>query len=73
MPVALMIKQHERALYLFAVAMRQGETTATFTLRGLDGGKSVEVLGEGRSLLASAGSFKDQFGPWAVHLYRLTP
>src|SRR5208283_4840195 len=33
-PVAVMLKQHEGASYLFAVAMRDGDTTATFRLKG---------------------------------------
>ena len=70
-PVAAMLKQHEGATYLFAVAMRSGDTTATFTLKGLAGQPTVEVLGEARSLSARAGAFSDAFRPWAVHCYRV--
>ena len=70
-PVAAMLKQHEGATYLFAVAMRNGETTATFTLQGLAGEKTVEVLGEERSLSARNGTFSDTFKSWAVHGYRI--
>ena len=70
-PVAAMLKRHEGASYLFAVAMRSGDTTATFTLKGLAGEKKVEVLGEERSLSAPGGAFSDGFKSWAVHCYRI--
>jgi hypothetical protein len=69
-PIALLTKQHGGSTYLFAVAMRDGTTTATFTLKDADGEKSVEVLGEKRTLTAKKGSFQDHFEPWDVHLYR---
>jgi hypothetical protein len=70
-PVAAMMKRHGGATYLFAVAMRDGSTTATFALKGMAAEERVEVLDEQRTLVARKGSFKDQFGPWEVHLYRL--
>jgi len=71
MPVAALAKQHGGATYVFAVAMRDGRTTATFT--GLSGRPSVEVLDEGRTLTAIDGVFRDEFAPWAVHVYRIVP
>jgi len=71
LPVAALAKQHGGATYVLAVAMRDGQTTATFTLKGLSGRRSVEVLDEGRTLAATDGVFRDEFGPWAVHLYRV--
>ena len=70
-PIALMVKQHEGATYLFAVGMRDGATTATFTLGGINGETAVEVLGEHRTRTAKEGSFSDRFGPWDAHLYRV--
>jgi hypothetical protein len=70
-PVAVMLKQHEGATYLFAVAMRTGDTTATFTLKGVADDKTVEVLGEDRSLSARGGAFSDTFKSWAAHCYRI--
>jgi hypothetical protein len=70
-PVAAMLKRHEGASYLFAVAMRTGDSTATFTLKGLAGEKKVEVLGEDRNLTARGGAFSDAFQAWAVHCYRI--
>jgi hypothetical protein len=70
-PVAVMTKKHGGAVYLFAVGMREGETTVTFTVNGLTGEKNVEVLGEKREILLKNGVFKDKFEPWDVHLYRI--
>jgi hypothetical protein len=70
-PIALMVKQHERATYLFAVGMREGATTATFRIGGITEERKIEVLGENRMRIAKDGAFTDHFGPWDVHLYRL--
>lgn len=70
-PIAAMVKRHGSATYLFAVAMRPGTTTATFTVRNLAGRRTVEVLDENRTLTAEDGVFSDGFGLWAVHLYRI--
>jgi hypothetical protein len=72
-PVAMTVKVHEGVIYLFAVAMREGSTTASFTLKNVAGDKSVEVIGESRTLPVGDGVFRDRFNPWDVHLYRLTP
>ena len=71
-PITTMVKRHEGATYLFAVAMRKGETTATFAPTGIEAERTVEVIGENRTLITKHGSFRDRFGPWDVHLYRLT-
>jgi hypothetical protein len=70
-PIAMIVKRQKGATYLFAVGMRDGVTTATFTLGGINGEKVVEVIGEARTIAAKNGSFSDHFGPWDVHLYRL--
>jgi hypothetical protein len=71
-PVAIMVKRHEGATYLFAVAMRDGRTQARFTIKSLTGDQPVEVLGESRKLTSKDGAFDDGFQPWDVHLYRIT-
>jgi hypothetical protein len=68
-----MVKQFGGATYLFAVAMREGATTATFNIKGAEGEKKVEVIDEGRTLSCVNGSFKDSFSSWDTHLYRLPP
>jgi hypothetical protein len=70
-PVATMVKQYKGATYLFAVGMRDGATTATFKLSGVEGGRTVEVIGENRTLALASGSFDDGFEPWDAHLYRV--
>jgi hypothetical protein len=71
-PVALMVKRHQAALYLFATAMRDMPTTATFTVTGLRGPRTVEVLDEHRTLPSTDGVFTDPFRGYEVHLYRLS-
>jgi hypothetical protein len=70
-PVEAMVKRRDGSTYVFAVGMRDGSTTATFRVAGLAGAARVEVLGEGRTLEAKDGTFRDTFDPWAVHLYRI--
>ena len=71
-PIATMLKRHEGTTYLFAVAMRAGTTMAHFAVEGIEGERTVEVLGEERTVMAKAGTFTDRFGPWDVHLYRFS-
>jgi hypothetical protein len=71
-PVDFMAKRYMGSLYVFAVAMRSGATTATFALRGSPTG-SVTVLGESRAIAIDGGAFSDAFSPYAVHLYEVAP
>jgi hypothetical protein len=71
-PVAAVMKRYGGAAYVFAVAMRDGRTTATFEVRQVGPAGRADVLGEGRRLSAPHGRFVDEFGPWTVHLYRVT-
>ena len=71
-PVDVMVKQHEGKTYVFAVAMRGAETEATFTLQDGPDVAIAEVLGEGRSIEVKANAFTDHFGPYDVHLYRVS-
>jgi hypothetical protein len=70
-PVATMVKKHGGAVYLFAVPMQDGQTRTRFSVQGLSGPKSVEVLGENRTLELKDGVFEDDFKSWDVHLYRI--
>ncbi|HEY0551907.1 MAG TPA: hypothetical protein VGF13_20050, partial [Verrucomicrobiae bacterium] len=69
--VAAMVKQHNKATYLFAVAMRNQATKCTFKFAGANKDTHVEVLGEARTLSLSSGQFSDEFQPYGVHLYRV--
>ena len=68
-PVDVMTKNYGGANYIFAIAMRKDETTATFTVTS---GNHVEVFGEGRSITITNGKFSDFFSPYSVHLYKIT-
>jgi hypothetical protein len=69
--LAVLVKNHDQATYVLAVAMRPGTTTAQFRVPGLGSSKNAEVLGENRSVPVTNGMFKDVFGLWDVHLYRI--
>ena len=64
------MKRHEGSLYVFAVAMRGEETTATLKLSGATGAKAT-VLGEDRGVEIAGGAIRDTFAPWGVHLYQV--
>lgn len=68
-PVEAIVKRSDRSTYVFAVGMRDGSTTATFTVAGVKGSAKAEVLGESRTVEVRDGVFKDEFAPWDVHLY----
>jgi len=70
-PVAIMVKKHEGAIYLFAVAMEEDQTTAEFAVHDLPEARTVEVLDENRTIVAKNGVFEDKFKPWDVHIYRI--
>jgi hypothetical protein len=70
-PVEATVRRQGGAVYVFAVGMRAGQATATFTIAGLAGLRKVEVLDEGRSLEVRDGVFSDTFQPWDVHLYKI--
>ena len=70
-PVDVLVKSTQGDRWIFATAMRQGETTATFIMAGAGSG-TVEVVDEGRELPMTDGQFQDDFaGDYAVHIYRI--
>jgi hypothetical protein len=77
-PVAVTARKHDGWLYLFATCMRDGRTEAEFTFNapnldaqicsiGTDGQvhESIEPTKRGPT------RFRDDFGPWAVRIYRV--
>ncbi len=68
-PVDIMTKNYDNANYIFAVAMRPGQTQATFNI-GQGEGEAVEVLGESRTITIKNGKFTDNFSDYGVHLYK---
>ncbi len=67
-PIDILTKKESGRNYIFAVAMREGQTSASFKVRS---GKSVEVIGENRTIQIKKGKFKDDFSGYEVHLYRI--
>ncbi|MSU20227.1 MAG: hypothetical protein EXS30_02390 [Pedosphaera sp.] len=72
-PIACLMKRHEGVTYLFAVCMRNQSARASFKVRGLLGTTNAEVLEESRSIPVRNGEFADEFKPYEVHLYRVSP
>lgn len=68
-PVDILTKSFGNANYIFAVAMRDGETNATFKVKS---GKTVEVIGENRTIAIKKRKFSDTFSGYGVHLYKIT-
>jgi hypothetical protein len=52
--------------------MRSGATTATFSLRDFVGNRTVEVIGENRTIQSVDGVFQDDFAGYGVHLYKVS-
>ncbi len=71
-PIATMVKRHEGQTYVFAVAMREGDTKATFTVKGAAGTRRIEVEGEKRTLETKEGCFTDHFTRWDAHIYKIS-
>jgi hypothetical protein len=69
--IAMAVKNHQRTTYIFAVRMEDSPAKATFSMAGMSGTASVEVIGETRTIRMRDGRFEDNFGPHAVHLYRV--
>jgi hypothetical protein len=72
LPVDTLLKRYAGATYLFAAAMRDGNTRATFQLHRFPPAAKADVLGENRSIAVADGTFQDDFTSYGVHLYRLT-
>jgi len=70
-PIDMLCKSHDGAAYIFAAAMRDGETAGSFEVQGVKGESKVEVLGEARNLICHDGKFTDVFKGYDVHLYKL--
>jgi len=70
-PLALMVKQYQGAIYLLAVGMRNEKTRGSFRIKNLLGTAQAEVIGESRTVTLQNGDFADDFKPYEVHLYRV--
>lgn len=70
-PVDVMVKRLGRVAYIFAVAMRDDATRASFSVMGLTESATAEALGENRQITLQHGAFSDDFNGYAVHLYKI--
>lgn len=70
-PVDIMIKSYNNALYIFTVGLSNTSASATFTVSGITNG-SVEVLDESRQIVLSIRQFQDDFSGYGVHLYKIS-
>jgi hypothetical protein len=70
-PIDMMVKRQQGAIYLFAVGMRNAATTGSFSLPALPSEAQVQVLDEDRTLVARNGKFTDAFKAYDVHLYQI--
>jgi len=70
-PIAMMLRRHGNNTYLFAVRMEGKSARATFAVEGLPSNSTAEVLGEQREIAVRQGVFQDDFGPYAVHIYKI--
>lgn len=70
--IDVLTKRQGGSIYVFAVAMREGTTKATFSVPRLRGGSAVAVVDEDRTILANDGTWADDFQGWGVHVYRIT-
>jgi hypothetical protein len=65
-----LLRQGTSGRDLWLIAARSGPGTATVTFRGLPvWARRGDVYTEGRSVMASWGSFRDTLGQWDVHVY----
>jgi hypothetical protein len=69
-PVSVMVRKFDGSTYVFAVAMRDAETTASFKLKA-GGDATAEVIDEGRTVPVKGGAFEDKFKGYGVHLYKI--
>jgi hypothetical protein len=67
-PIDMMTKNHQNSIYLFAVGMRNEPTEASFQINS---GKTVEVIGENRTIAITHGQFEDHFEGYDVHIYKI--
>jgi hypothetical protein len=70
-PIDFAVKVYHSEVYIFAAISRPGTADGTFTIAGLSGSGSADVLDENRSANVSDGRFSDSFASNAVHLYKI--
>ncbi len=69
--IAMIVKQRAGVTCVFAVNFGTRSARGTFSLPWLLGTLNATVLDENRDVSVRDGKFEDDFGPYAVHLYRV--
>ncbi|MDF2368158.1 hypothetical protein [Sneathiella sp.] len=69
--VSALVKQDDCHLYVFAGSLSKFSTEVEFGLPGGINADHVEVLDETRAISNDGSSFRDNFGPYATHLYKI--
>ncbi len=72
-PISMLVREYKGAIYLFAIGMRDGDTTATFHIPAPLSSTQLTVLNENRTIEVRQGTFQDSFTPYQVHIYRIDP
>ncbi len=70
--VEIMVKQHDGAIYIFAVAMQDIDTKVEFRFEDIESGEA-ECLGKDQTREITEGSLHDEIYGYGVNLYKVTP
>ena len=70
-PIDAMLKRQGHDEILFTIGMRNGATTGKISVKNWDN-RTVEVVGENRTLKAVHGQFSDSYQPYQTHIYLVT-
>jgi hypothetical protein len=70
-PVDILVKTHGTSIYVFAAVSRTGTTSGSFTLKGVTGSGTAQVVGENRTVAITHGAFSDDFVANGVHIYQI--
>jgi hypothetical protein len=69
--IATTKKHDDEVVFVFAAAMGDSETTASFKLGESQDATMATVLGEDRTIEVERGRFQDNFKGYDVHIYRI--
>jgi hypothetical protein len=69
--VTIMSRELAGEKVLFATGMEAGPIKAAFTMPGLSGKKTLEVVGENRTVESVSGKWSDTFTGYEAHIYRV--
>jgi hypothetical protein len=70
-PVDMVVKAHGSSIYVFSAVSRAGTASSSFTIHGMTGSGTAQVLGENRTVNVVGGVFSDDFDANGVHLYQV--